>query len=57
MPQAPPTPLRWFILEYRTGDRAENQPLDGFPTKDDAIAWHRDLMGGDMRYVFAEERG
>jgi hypothetical protein len=51
------TRLRWFIGEYRTGDRAKNQPVDGFAARDDALAWHRDHMGGDMRYVFAEERG
>jgi hypothetical protein len=51
------TPVRWFIIEYRTGTLAEDQPEDGFATRGEAIAWHRDRMGGDMRYVFAEERG
>jgi len=46
---------RWFIVEYRTGTRAGSQAMDGFATKDEAEAWHRDLMGGDMRYVFRYE--
>ena len=49
------SPDRWFIVEYRTGSRAEGQPTDGFATEGDAIAWHRDLMGSDMRYVFRHE--
>jgi hypothetical protein len=51
------TPIRWFVVEYRTGTRAKNQPSDGFATEGEAIAWHRDFMGGDLRYSFAEEQG
>jgi hypothetical protein len=56
MPEESMTPVRWFVIEYRTGTRAPNQPEDGFAARSEAIAWHRDRMGGDMRYVFAEER-
>ncbi len=52
MAEEPTTPHRWSIVEYRTGGRAGNQPMDGFATQDEAEAWHRDQMGGDMRYVF-----
>ncbi len=55
MPDGPTAPERWFLIEYRTGARAANQPVEGFTTKGEAIAWHRDRMGGDMRYVFRSE--
>jgi hypothetical protein len=55
MPEEATTPDRWLIVEYRTASPVKSQPIDGFATKGEALAWHRDFMGGDLRYVFVCE--